>query len=178
MCKPNTKIAILVTPLLFFALLVVWVPTAEAATGSVIYEHNRSVCIVANGNSIYDQGNCPDPAGGCEHARAISRASTSPVTGDGTGGRSRFLREIVARTSPPVSVNRLATSRSISPETPSRAAITSFGSGSPTEVSSASSTRARLIVDAGCTPVVVSRINSSRSRADNVTGRFISEAMA
>ncbi|WP_329056221.1 hypothetical protein OG738_21695 [Amycolatopsis sp. NBC_01488] len=27
-------------------------------------------------------------------------------------------------------------------------------------------------------PVVVSRINSSRSRADNVTGRFISEAMA
>ena len=117
------------------------------------------------------------PAGGWEQARAISRASTSPVTGDGTGGRSRFLREIVARTSPPVSANRLATSRSISPETPSRAAITSFGSGSPIEVSSASRTRARLIVDAGCTPVVVSRINSSRSRADNLTGRFISEAM-
>jgi hypothetical protein len=117
------------------------------------------------------------PAGGCEHASAISRASTSPVTGDGTGGRSRFLRPIVASTSPPVSANRLATSRSISPETPSRAAITSFGSGSPTEVSSASSTRARLIADAECTPVVVSRSSSSRSRADNVTGRFNWEAI-
>ncbi|WP_447002305.1 hypothetical protein ACRAKI_21505 [Saccharothrix isguenensis] len=74
---------------------------------------------------------------------------------------------------PPVSANRLATSRSISPDTPSRAAITSFGSGSPTETSSSSSTWARLIDDAGCTPVVVSRINASRSRADNLTGRFI-----
>jgi hypothetical protein len=58
------------------------------------------------------------------------------------------LREIVARTSPPVSANRLATSRSISPETSNRAAITSFGSGSPIEVSNASRTRARLIADA------------------------------
>ena len=80
------------------------------------------------------------PDGGCEQASAISRASTSPVAGDGTGGRSRFVREIVARTSPPLSVNRLAPSGSISPETPSRSAITSSGSGSPTEVSSASST--------------------------------------
>ena len=29
-----------------------------------------------------------------------------PVTGEGTGGCSRFLREIVASTSPPVSANR------------------------------------------------------------------------
>ena len=129
-----------------------------------------STCFSSNRNDHREY-----PVGGWEHARAISRASTSPVTGDGTGGRSRFLREIVARISPPVSANRLATSRSISPETPSRAAITSFGSGSPAEVSSASSTRARLIIDAGCTPVVVSRSNSSRSRADNVTGRFNSE---
>ncbi|MDR6597229.1 hypothetical protein J2S66_005613 [Saccharothrix longispora] len=82
------------------------------------------------------------------------------------------MREIVARTSPPVSANRLATSRSVSPETPSRAATTSFEPGSPAEVSSASSTRARMIDDAGCTPVVVHRINSSRSRADSLTGRF------
>jgi hypothetical protein len=58
---------------------------------------------------------------------------------------------------------------------PEPGAITSFASTSPTEVSSASSTRARMIVDAGCTPVVVNRINSSRSRAVNVTGRFFCE---
>lgn len=118
------------------------------------------------------------PAGGAEHARAISRASTSPVTGDGTGGRSRFLRDTVAGASPPVSANRLTTSRSISPETPRRAAITSSGSGSPTEVSSSSRTWARLIDDAGCTPVVTRRINAPRSRADKLTGRFNWDAMS
>ena len=89
------------------------------------------------------------PAGGAEHARAISRASTSPVTGDGTGGCSRCLRSIVAQMSPPVSAKRLATSRSVSPETPTRAAITSFASTSPAAVFSASSTRARMIIDSG-----------------------------
>ena len=89
------------------------------------------------------------PAGGAEQASAINRASTSPVTGEGTGGCARCLRAIVARMSPPVSANRLATSRSVSPETPSRAAITSLGSTSLVEVSNASSTRARLIIEAG-----------------------------
>src|SRR6516162_2738437 len=89
------------------------------------------------------------PAGGVEQASAINRASTSPVTGEGTGGCARCLRPIVALTSPPASANRFATSRNVSPETPTRAAITSLGSTSPTEVSSASSTRARLIIDAG-----------------------------
>ncbi|MEO6088009.1 MAG: hypothetical protein ABIQ18_33350 [Umezawaea sp.] len=48
-------------------------------------------------------------------------------------------------------------------------------STSPTEVSNASSTRARLIADAGRTPVTVNRSNSSRSRTVNVTGGFISD---
>jgi len=89
------------------------------------------------------------PAGGAEQASAISRASISPVTGEGTGGSRRCLRPIVAQMSPPVSANRSAASRSVSPETPSRAAITSLGSTTPVEVSNASSTRARLIIEAG-----------------------------
>jgi hypothetical protein len=97
------------------------------------------------------------PVGGCEHASAISLASTSPVTGEGTGGNSRSLRPIVAQTSPPVSVNRLETKRTVSHETPARSAITARGSTPPTEVSSASRTRARLIIDALRTPVVVTR---------------------
>ncbi len=116
------------------------------------------------------------PAGGDGHARATNRASTSPVTGDGTGGRSRFLCELWQRhyrwfqriAWRPVAASRQRL----------RAGPRSFPSRRPpTEVLSAGSTRTRLIADAGCAPAVVSRINFSRSRADNVTGRSISEAM-
>jgi hypothetical protein len=99
------------------------------------------------------------------------------VTGEGTGGRATFFRPIVACTSPPVSAKRFATSRSVSPETSSRAAMTSLKSISPIEVSNASSTRARLIIEAGCTPVVVIRTNSSRSASVNNTGRFFCEGI-
>ena len=68
------------------------------------------------------------PAGGGAHANAISLASTSPVTGEGTGGNSRSFRPVVAQTSPPVSANRLEISRTVSHETPTRAAITARGS--------------------------------------------------
>jgi hypothetical protein len=44
------------------------------------------------------------PGGGCEQANAIRRACTSPVTFGSTGGMSRFVRLIVASTSPPRSV--------------------------------------------------------------------------
>ncbi|ELB88161.1 hypothetical protein Rwratislav_36104 [Rhodococcus wratislaviensis IFP 2016] len=88
------------------------------------------------------------------------------------------MRPIVASTSRPVSANRLATSRNVSPETPNRAAITSFSSTTPTEVSSASNTRARRIIEAGCTPVVVNRSKNSRSAKLNVTGRFFCEGIA
>jgi hypothetical protein len=117
------------------------------------------------------------PAGGCEHANAISLASTSPVTGEGTGGNSRSFRSIVAQTSPPVSANRLEISRTVSPETPTRAAITARGSTLPTDVSSASRTRARLIIDALRTPVVVTRTNASRSSTPNETGYFFCDDM-
>jgi len=100
------------------------------------------------------------PAGGCEHANAISLASTSPVTGEGTGGNSRSFRPTVAQASPPVSTNRFEIRRTVSHETPTRAAITARGSTSPAEMSSASRTRARLIIDAPRTPVVVTRTNA------------------
>jgi hypothetical protein len=86
---------------------------------------------------------------GNRYSVAPELASTSPVTGEGTGGSSRCLRAIVAKASPPVSSKRLATSRTVSPVTPAFAAITSFRSTSPAESSSASSTRARRIIDAG-----------------------------
>ncbi len=117
----------------------------------------------------------PYPGGGAEQASAINRPSTSPVTVEATGGSARCLREIVACTSPPVSANRLATSRSVSPETSRRDAITSFASTSPAEVSNASNTRARMIIEAGCTPVLVNRTNSARSDSLSTTGRFFCE---
>ena len=117
------------------------------------------------------------PAGGCEHANAISLASTSPVTGEGTGGNSRSFRPIVAQASPPVSANRLEIRRTVSHETPARAAITARGSTSPADVSSASRTRARLIIDALRTPVVVTRTNASRSSTLNETGYFFCDDM-
>ena len=60
------------------------------------------------------------PGGGAEQANAISRASTSPVITDGTGGVSRRLRMIVASTSPPDSTNRCATERTVVSLTPIR----------------------------------------------------------
>ena len=50
-------------------------------------------------NSRSDQRACP--TGGLEQARTVNLASTSPVTFGSTGGVSRFLRLIVASTSPP-----------------------------------------------------------------------------
>jgi hypothetical protein len=44
-------------------------------------------------------------------------------------------------------------------------------------VSNASSTSARLIIEAGCTPVVVTLTNASRSAEVNVTGRFFCDEM-
>ena len=41
------------------------------------------------------------PGGGAEQANAVTLASTSPVTFGSVGGVSRFLRVIVASTSPP-----------------------------------------------------------------------------
>ncbi len=93
-----------------------------------------------------DQRACP--LGGVEHASAISRASTSPVTAEGTGGNARSLRPTVAHTSPPVSAYRFEIRRTESHETPTRSAITARGATSPTDVSNASSTRTRLIIDA------------------------------
>ena len=58
----------------------------------------------------------------------------------------------MAWTSPPVSAKRFATSRNVSHETSSLAAITSSGSTTPTEVSNASSTHARLIAMACSQP--------------------------
>ncbi|CDZ87120.1 hypothetical protein RHRU231_210046 [Rhodococcus ruber] len=55
--------------------------------------------------------------------------------------------------------------------------ITFFSSTTPTEVSSASNTRARRIIEAGCTPVVVNRSKNARSAELNVTGRFFCEGM-
>ena len=53
-------------------------------------------------SSRSDQRACP--SGGFVQARAVNLASTSPVTLGSTGGVSRFLRLIVAVTSPPRSV--------------------------------------------------------------------------
>lgn len=117
------------------------------------------------------------PAGGCEHASAISRAPASPVTGEGTGGNAHSFRPIVAQASPPVSANRLETRRTVSHDTPARAAITTRGSTSPDDASSASSTRARLIIDALRTPVVVTRTSAARSSALNQAGYFFCDAM-
>lgn len=83
------------------------------------------------------------PFGGVEQASAISLASTPPVTGEDTGGNARSFRPTVAHTSPPVSTYRFEIRRTDSHETPPRSAITARGSTSPTDVSNASSTRAR-----------------------------------
>lgn len=118
------------------------------------------------------------PFGGVEQASAISLASTSPVTGEGTGGKGRFLRPTVDHTSPPVSVNRIETRRTVSHETPARSATTTREGTSPAAASRASSTRARLIIDALCTPVVVTRTSALRSSAPKATGYFFCDGMA
>ncbi|MFL4909219.1 hypothetical protein ACJ6WF_40010 [Streptomyces sp. MMS24-I2-30] len=127
-------------------------------------------------NSRSDHQACP--FGGVEQASAISLASTSPVTGEGTGGNARSFRPTVAHTSPPVSTYRFEIRRTDSHETPTRSAITARGSTSPTDVSNASSTRARLIIDALRTPVVVTRTNARRSSTLNATGYFFCEDTA
>jgi hypothetical protein len=134
-----------------------------------------SVSATCFSSSRSDHRACP--GGGAGHASAISLASTSPVTCEDTGGNSRFFRSTVAHTSPPVSANRLETSRTVSHETPTCSAMTTRSSTAPTAVSSASSNRARRITDAGCTPVRVTRSSASRSSAANVTGYFFCDGM-
>src|SRR5205814_8352077 len=64
------------------------------------------------------------------------------------------------------------------PDTPGRAASASLGSNSPAEVSNASSTLARLIIEAGCTAVVVTLTSASRAAGVKVTGRFFCDGIA
>src|SRR5262249_58655936 len=99
------------------------------------------------------------------------------VRGGGRGGNRRSFRESVPHTSPRAPATRLEIRRTVSPETPTRAAITARGSTSPADVSSASRTRARLIIDALRTPVVVTRTNASRSSTLNETGYFFCDDM-
>jgi len=132
---------------------------AEQLVWLLVHAHHRARRVVRT-------------AVGRQDANAISLASTSPVTGEGTGGNSRSFRPIVAQASPPVSANRFEIRRTVSHETPTRAAITARGSTSPAEMSSASRTRARLIIDALRIPVVVTRSNASRSSTLNATGYF------
>ena len=68
--------------------MVEWSRSGMSSTSATCFSSSRS-----------DQRACP--AGGVEQANAINRASTSPVTIGSTGGVSRFLRLIVASTSPP-----------------------------------------------------------------------------
>ena len=77
--------------------MVEWSRSGRSSTNATCFSSSRN-----------DHRACP--AGGVEQANAISRASTSPVITDGTGGLSRCLRVIVASTSPPVSTNRFAIS--------------------------------------------------------------------
>jgi len=114
--------------------MVEWSRSGMSSTSTTCFSSNRS------DHRAY-------PCGGAEQASAISRASTSPVTGEGTGGNSRCLRLIVAHTSPPLSANRIEINRTESRETPTLAPTLSRESFSPAQ-SSASSTRARLIVEA------------------------------
>ena len=56
------RAAFLAAPLLTFAFVATSIPAAQAATAWAFYEQNRNVCMVANQNSVYDQGNCPTPS--------------------------------------------------------------------------------------------------------------------
>jgi hypothetical protein len=80
---PGRKLAVLAAPLLSFAFIAAWVPGAQAATTAhAFYENNRHVCMVANHDSIYDQGNCPTPAS-VNHAGLwyLIPEGSDPVTG-------------------------------------------------------------------------------------------------
>src|SRR4029453_598277 len=108
------------------------------------------------------------PSGGVEQASAISRASTSPVTIGATGGVSRGLRPIVASTSPSVSANRFATTRTVFSEVPTRSAITAISNRAGVLVQLQQHPR-RMIIRAGWVPDVVSLTRNSRSAADKPT---------
>ena len=82
MRKPGRKAAFLATPLLTFAFVAAGIPNAQAATAWAFYEQNRTVCMVANQGSIYDQGNCPTPST-VNHVGLWNpiQEGTDPVTG-------------------------------------------------------------------------------------------------
>lgn len=128
---------------------------------------SSSISATCLSSSRSDQRACP--SGAAEQARAINRASTSPVTIGDTGGAGRRLRATVASTSPPVSTNRFAILSTVSCDTPTRPAITARSSTGPAAVSSSNNTRARIIIRAGWLPVVISFVNSARSASDNAT---------
>src|SRR4051794_12165528 len=71
------------------------------------------------------------PGGGAEQASAITRASTSPVITDGTGGVTRSFRVIVASASPPVITNRFAIWRTVSSDKPTWSATTARSGTGP-----------------------------------------------
>ena len=110
---------------------------------------------------------CPD--GGVVHAKAITLASTSPVTFASTGGLTRFLRVITSPTRPPHRVNCRATSYTVPSETPARSATTRRSGAGPSVSSSANNTRARAIIRAGCVPLDTTRVSFARSPAANQT---------
>jgi hypothetical protein len=109
------------------------------------------------------------PGGGTEQARAINRASTSPVTEDGTGGSARLRRPTTSSTRPADSVNRLATRYTVPSETPTRSATTRRSGAGPSASSNANRILARVIIRAGRVPLDTNRVNHTRSAAVNVT---------
>src|SRR5665811_1240562 len=131
-----------------------------------------SINATCRSSSRSDQRACP--SGGVEQARAINLASTSPVTFGSTGGVSRFLRRIVASTSPPRSAKALEVFTTVSTCTPARSATTAWVGTGPSRPESFSSNsnkiRARRTCWAGFDPVRTSLTNISRSAVLNATG--------
>lgn len=102
-------------------------------------------------------------------------ASTSPVIWEGTGGNARCLRPIVHV---PAGIGETLRDQ---PQRLTRDPKTGrdhlLRIDTPTEVSKTNNTRARRIIEAECTPVVVIRTNSSRSTSAKVTGRLFCGVM-
>src|SRR3954453_21919747 len=98
-----------------------------------------------------------------------------------TGGVSRFLRVIVARTFPPRSAYALQILTIVCVHTPTRSAMTASVGTGPSRSGLFSSRASRILARrtscAGCDPVRVSPVSSCRSGALSVTGRDFVLAM-
>ncbi len=103
------------------------------------------------------------------HAKAITRATTSPVTFGSTGGVARFRRPITSSARPAHSVNRFATRYTVPSETPARSATTRRSETGPTASSNSSRILARAIIRVGCVPRDTTRDSFIRSPALSVT---------